>query len=382
MRIGLVVPHMFMHEEIIHEVIFAPGSLALTLAQGLEERGNEVYFFSPQQNSGLFRAINADLTNFEWELWQRGYGYMELFKKHPLLFITLARQVQSELIAKAFTMANTNKLDVIHVYTNEEELALTFAELCAKPVVFTHHEPFNYLAKYRVSFPRFKHLNWISISLSQRKSMPEDTNFIANIYHGIAENRFKPVLSPQGDYLAYFGRIIKPKGVHLAIQAARKAGVQLRIAGKHYVDTGNDNYWKEWIEPEIDGDRVEYIGFLKTDEEKQEFLGNAQALLVPSTWEEPFGMVMLESLACATPIIGLNSGSIPEIITDQVNGFIVEKVLSEGVLDENLTIAKVANSISRAESLCRDQCHQIFQDRFTAERMCAEHERMYNKIIG
>lgn len=362
------MPHIFMHRDILSQVIFSPGKLALDLAAGLQNLGADVTLFSPGPVDTPVANIAADLTLFERELAGRGDTYLDLLKKHPFTFVTLARQVQAELIAKAYAMANASQLDVVHIYTNEEETALPFAALCQKPVVFTHHDPFNFLVKYKNNFPKYKQLNWISLSLAQRRGMPASTNWVGNIYHGLDAQQFTLQPSPRGDYVAYFGRIIQSKGVHIAIEAAKKAGVKLKIAGKHYAGT-KDAYWQEVIAPQIDGDRVEYIGFIKDTAAKQEFLGNARALLVPSLFDEPFGMVIIESLACGTPIIGLNNGAIPEVVTDGATGFVVQ----------NADV--MAEAIRKIATISREDCRAEFEARFTLERMCQEHLKLYDRLV-
>ncbi|MDF2460880.1 MAG: glycosyl transferase group 1, partial [Candidatus Saccharibacteria bacterium] len=185
----------------------------------------------------------ADLSLFEAELERRGDSYIDLLKKHPLTFISLARQVQAEIIASAYT----GNFDVVHIYTNEEEIALPFSKLSRNPVVLTHHDPFNFLVKYKAVFPKYADLNWISLSLAQRAGMPANTNWVANIYHGLDPERFRPVERPSGEYLLYLGRIIEPKGVHLAIEAAQQSGMKLKLAGKHYAG-GKDAYWKNSVD--------------------------------------------------------------------------------------------------------------------------------------
>jgi glycosyltransferase involved in cell wall biosynthesis len=384
MRIAIVIPHMFMHRDVIDSVIFAPGRLGADLASGLISLGHEVTLFSPGYDLVGAKNVHPDLSLFEEELKQRGDTYPDLLKKHPLIFISMARHVQAELIAEAYSRANAGDFDIVHVYTNEEETALVFAKFCQKPLVFTHHEPFNFLTKYRSSFPKYKHLPWISISQSQQKGMPSDTNFVGTIYHGIDTNRFKSH-DIKENYFAYFGRIIEPKGVHLAIAAAKKAGVSLKIAGKHYAGFGKDTYWEEIIEPQIDGVQVEYIGFIDNDKEKEQFLGNARALLVPSLWEEPFGMVMIEALGCGTPVIGLASGSIPEIIDQGVTGYVIpykkfldnenkERINEEEVVD---AIVEAMTNLNIPANICRNN----FEQRFTLERMCKDHEQLYNRLL-
>jgi glycosyltransferase involved in cell wall biosynthesis len=336
--------------------------------------GADVTLFSPGPAATSAKNITADLSYFEKELEGRGDTYIDLLKKHPLTFISLARQAQAEIIAKAFKMANDGQMDIIHIYTNEEDIALPFAALCGKPVVFTHHDPFNFLVKYKNVFPKYKHLNWISMSLAQRRGMPASTNWVANISHGLDENVLRPNYEPTGDYVAYLGRIIESKGVHLAIAAAKQAGAKLKIAGKHYTGHGKDEYWQEKILPELDGD-IEYNGFIGSDTEKQEYLGNAAAVIVPSTFNEPFGMILIEALACGTPVIGLNSGAIPEVIKDSQTGFIIKK--SD---DETKTSASIANAINKIGQIKRQACRTEFESRFTLARMCREHLNVYQNL--
>lgn len=329
-----------MHRDILPGVIFSPGQLALDLTQEMQRQGMDVTLFSPGPTSANVPTITADLSYFETELAGRGDTYLQLLKKHPFTFISLARQVQAELIAKAYAMANDDQFDIIHIYTNEEDLALPFAKLCKKPVVFTHHDPFNFLVKYKNVFPKYKDLNWLSMSLAQRDGMPEDTNWVANIPHGIPKLLFNLNNEPSGGYVAYLGRIIEAKGVHLAIAAVRqhnqtaKQPLRLKIAGKHYAGHAKDTYWQERIEPQIDGSEIEYIGFIDDVPGKQAFLGDASALLVPSLFNEPFGMVSIESLACGTPIVGLDSGAIPEVVSHGKTGIIAIKIFNDGILDE------------------------------------------------
>ena len=382
MRVALVVPHIFMHKDILPGVIFSPGHLALSLADQLMKMNCDVTIFSPGPVDTSADNITADLSLFQQELDARGDTYIDLLRKHPMTFVTLARQVQSELIAKAYGLANEGLFDIVHVYTNEEEIALSFAGLCRKPVVFTHHDPFNFLIKYKNNFPKYKHLNWISMSYSQRSGMPEDTNWIGNIYHGLKDPSLYPEAEPKGDYAAYLGRIIQPKGVHLAISAVKKynettgGSLKLKIAGKHYAEKSKDAYWRTQIEPEL-GETVEYVGFIASSEAKREFLGNARALLVPSLFEEPFGMVTLESFACATPVIALNSGALSEVIEHGETGFIVEKSESETVMVEGLVRA-----LQDIDKINPDDCRLAYENQFSLENMAKQHKGLYEKVIN
>jgi glycosyltransferase involved in cell wall biosynthesis len=376
-----------MHRDILPSVIFSPAKSVLSLVSGLQTLGVEVTLFSPGPIDTSANNITADLTYFEHELKLRGDTYLSLLKKHPFTFVTLARQVQSELIAKAYNMANQNKFDAIHIYTNEEDIALAFAELCQKPTVFTHHDPFNFLVKYKNTFPKYKDLNWISISYAQRQSMPADTNWVGNVYHGLDEPELTPLKTPSNDYTAYLGRIIQPKGVHLAILATLKYNqtakqpLKLKIAGKHYAGQ-KDKYWQNSVLPYIDGKNVEYIGFIDTPDQEREFLGNAVSLIMPSLFDEPFGLVAIEALACGTPVIGLNSGAIPEVICHDKIGLIVNKVYAKnGVIDDIETSALLAKAIAEIGLIERPACRREYEKRFTAEQMCRNYMGIYRGLL-
>ncbi len=386
LRVGLVVPHIFMQQSVLPQVIFAPGKLALDLAEGLIKQDVIVTLFTPGPVDTVVKNITSDLSSFNQELAERHDSYINLLKKHPLTFISLARQVQSELIAKAFAMANDNQLDVVHIYTNEEDVALPFAQFCKKPVVFTHHDPFNFLVTYKSVFPKYPALNWVSISFAQRQGMPSSTNWIGNVYHGLTEDLYKPEYNPKGHYLVYIGRIIEPKGLHLAIQAVQiynqshKQPYKLKIVGKHYAGYHKDAYWQKKIAPKLTDPNIEYEGFISDTASKQAILSKADAVLVPSIFAEPFGMVAIESLACATPVICLNSGALPEIIKNKLNGIVVKRSLKNKQLNADKAVADFIIGIEQASKIDRHNCRQSFEEKFTAKRMCAEYETIYQKL--
>ncbi len=396
LRIGLVVPHIFMHRELLPQVLFSPGDLALGLANGLAAHDCTVTLFTPGPVDTTATNVTGDLSYFNSELAGRGDTYLDLLKKHPFTFITLARQVQSESISAAFAMANRDELDVVHIYTNEEDIALPFAALCKKPVVFTHHDPFNFLVKYKNVFPKYAHLNWISMSNAQRIGMPSDTTWVGNIYHGIDLNIYKPGKAKKEPYILYLGRLIEPKGVHLAINAVQRynaahpdAHYTLKIAGKHY--SGNkDDYWQQRVLPEIDGDAIEYLGYIGDPVKKADLLSKATALIVPSVFDEPFGMVMIEALACGTPVVGLESGAIPEVISDGLTGVLAKKVIKPNrnvktgqqthVLDDAATAEALAAALETMTRIDPAACRHVAEERFSLDRMCRQHAEVYQRL--
>lgn len=203
----------------------------------------------------------------------------------------------------------------------------------------------------------------VSISNRQRAPLPW-ANWLATVYHGVPEKLYTLNEKP-GGYLAFIGRIHAEKRVHDAIEVARRAGLPLKIAAK--VDKVDVEYFETVIKPLLSGD-VEFIGEI-SDMEKSEFLGNALALLFLIDWPEPFGLAMIEALACGTPVIARARGSVPEIIEHGTSGFIVENV-EEAV--------KAVRDISR---LSRKRCREIFEKRFSTVRMARNYETVYQELI-
>jgi glycosyltransferase involved in cell wall biosynthesis len=202
--------------------------------------------------------------------------------------------------------------------------------------------------------------------------MPQDTNWVGNIYHGIDINQWKPRLEGESDYVAYLGRIVEPKGVHHAITAVKTYNetasrpLKLKIAGKHYSGHSKDTYWKDVIEPELGGD-IEYIGHIADHEQKNEFLAGAKALIVPSTFSEPFGMVTIEALACGTPVIGSSNGATPELVEDDHTGYVTD---AEGI----------SEALAKIDLINRNTCRQEAEERFTISRMATEHLKVYSRL--
>jgi glycosyltransferase involved in cell wall biosynthesis len=221
------------------------------------------------------------------------------------------------------------------------------------------------LPEHQPVFNTFSKLPVISISNAQRRPVPQ-ANWIRTIHHGLPEKLLMPQPSSH-DYLAVLGRIAPEKGVDCAIRIASRCGIPLRIAAK--VDRADQEYYDEVICPLITGNPlVEYIGEI-SDHEKPEFLSGAMGLLVPIDWPEPFGLVMIEAMACGTPVIAFNRGSVAEIVDDGFTGFVVE--------DEISAVA----AVSRLAGLNRAAIRKQFETRFTARRMALDYLAAYRGLM-
>jgi glycosyltransferase involved in cell wall biosynthesis len=203
----------------------------------------------------------------------------------------------------------------------------------------------------------------VSISDSQRVPLP-GINWLATVHHGLPENLYQFRERPER-YLAFLGRFSAEKGVQRAVRIAERAGIPLKIAAK--VDESKPEYFDQ-IRPLLENPWVEYVGELG-QEEKNKFLGEALALLFPIDWPEPFGLVMIEAMACGTPTIAFRRGSVPEILEDGVSGFVVDN------------ISNAVQAVERVSSIDRRGCRQAFEQRFTANRMALQYLSIFNQVL-
>jgi glycosyltransferase involved in cell wall biosynthesis len=221
------------------------------------------------------------------------------------------------------------------------------------------------LPELRPVYECFPNVPLVSISDAQRLPLP-DSNFIATVQHGLPADLLRP-RNVTPSYLAFLGRICPEKRPDRAIRIARAAGIPLKIAAK--VDRVDEAYFRDTIRPMIDGRNVELIGEI-SDAEKPDFLSGAIALLVPIDWPEPFGLVMIEAMACGTPVIAFNRGSVPEIIEHGITGMIVE--------DEVEAVA----AIRQVAALPRAEVRRCFERRFSAERMAEDYLALYRRLAA
>ena len=213
-------------------------------------------------------------------------------------------------------------------------------------------------------YEEFRDMPLVSISNAQREPLPW-VNWQATVYHGLPQDLYRYRPEP-GKYFAFLGRISPEKRVDRAIEIAKQTGIPLKIAAK--VDPVDQEYFETVVEPLLREPLVEYISEIG-ESQKDEFLGNAYALLFPIDWPEPFGLAMIEAMACGTPIIAYRQGSIPEVMEEGRTGFIVNE------LEDAIAAAR------RIPELSRKRCREMYEQRFTAARMARDYLRVYERLI-
>jgi glycosyltransferase involved in cell wall biosynthesis len=214
-------------------------------------------------------------------------------------------------------------------------------------------------------YQEFRDVPVVSISNAQRQPLPW-VNWQATVYHGLPEDLYRFRKEP-GTYLAFLGRISPEKRVDRAIEIAKRVGIPLKIAAK--VDKVDRDYFEGVVEPLLRDPLIEFVGEIG-DGEKDEFLGNAYALLFPIDWPEPFGLVMIEAMACGTPVIAYRQGSVPEVMEEGRTGFIVSE------------LEDAIQAVRRISELSRERCREVFEQRFTASRMATDYLKVYERLIG
>jgi glycosyltransferase involved in cell wall biosynthesis len=256
---------------------------------------------------------------------------------------------------------NAASFDIIHFHI--DFLHFPFLRRLRRPHVTTLHGRLD-LPDLAPLYREFYDVPVVSISTSQRRPLPS-INWQGTVYHGIPIDLYE-LKKTSGNYLAFLGRISPEKRVDRAIEIATRANIKLKIAAK--VDPVDKHYMETKIRPLLDHPLVEFIGEIG-EKEKPEFLGKAFALLFPIDWVEPFGLVMIEAMACGTPTIAFRRGSVPEIIDPEVTGFIVEDV------DESLS------ALDKIQRFDRARCRQVFEERFSANRMARDYLKTYERLI-
>ena len=337
MRIAQIAP---LHEAVPPKLYGGTERVVSFLTEELVNLGHDVTLFASGDS-----VTSADLH----ASWPRALrldpAIRDPIAPHMLMMEHIARRMDD--------------FDVLHFHM--DYWPFSFFSRQRMPFVTTLHGRLD-LPELQPVFNTFNKVPVVSISDSQRRPLPQ-ANFVRTVLHGLPKELLTPRPSAR-DYLAFLGRICPEKGVDKAIRIARASGIPLKIAAK--VDRVDAEYFERKIRPML-GDGVELIGEIN-DSQKPDFLSGARGLLMPIDWPEPFGLVMIEAMACGTPVIAFNRGSVPEVIEDGLTGFIVE--------DETSAISAVA----RFGELTTGAIRGRFETRFTARRMAEDYLAIYRQL--
>ena len=311
------------------------------LTDALVELGHEVTLFASGDS-----ATKATLS----PIWPRALRLDPDIKDY---FVPMFMEL--EMVAR-----RAHEFDVIHCHL--DYFSYPLLRRLATPFITTLHGRLD-LPELPALYKLYGDIPVVSISNSQRVPLPE-ANYVETVLHGLPRNLLSKG-EGGGGYLAFLGRISPEKAPDAAIRIAARAGIPLKIAAK--VDRVDREYFKSTIEPLLGQADVEFIGEIREDQ-KQDFLGNAAGLVFPIAWREPFGLVMIEAMACGTPVIAFENGSVPEVLTDAVTGFIVHGE------DEAL------DAVRRLGTLDRTRIRGDFERRFTAHRMAEDYLNLYARL--
>jgi glycosyltransferase involved in cell wall biosynthesis len=343
MRIAQIAP---LYESVPPKYYGGTERVVAHLSNELVFRGHEVVLFASGDSTTVAElvacrdvALRLDENRLSWDL--------------PAHFSMLAE-----------VRRRASEFDILHFHLDCYHFPI-FSDIADRTLTTVHgRQDIKDLRDFYRCYPQFP---LVSISEGQRRPLPH-LRWIRTIHHGYPKSQYAFSAEPKGEYLAFLGRIAPEKGLDRAIAIAELAGIPLKVAAK--IDFADRGYFHDRIAPLLEKTpNAEYIGEI-AETEKAEFLGNASALVFPIDWPEPFGLVMIEAMACGTPIIAFNHGSVPEIVEDGVTGFIVDSI------EEAVEAVKFATSLDRA------RIRENFERRFSAETMALGYEAAYWIVLG
>ena len=356
------------------EHILAPWYLAETIVPKLVARGHQVTTYCAEGSHVPGAMVTAGVTPC----------VSQIDTMEPREFASRNARGELQLASRLFQDAQGGRFDVIHVFQGAQHV-LPFVPFVTTPVLCTFHDPFTQsMSALSLAYGQQKNLFFTALSLSHSKGVSGGMPPPYVVYNGmpIQEYPFSPL---PGTYVMTCGRIVPQKGHDDAI-AAVGTDENLVIAGKYYKNDPNMYaYWLVKILPAIDGKRIRYIPFTRNDSYRK-LLAGAKALLFPIRWDEPFGLVMVEAMACGTPVIAYNRGSVSEIVKDGVTGFIIDPDLPDLPNHPDFVIKKtgiegLAEAIHRIGEIDRAACRRHVEEHFTVDRMVDGYIEVYKKIL-
>lgn len=330
--------------------IHAPLHLTDRLAEGMVKKGHKVTLFASSDSKTKAKLVSNKIPS----LWRN-----KSLRKY-VLDENVIQNYELPMVSKIYQMAQKRKFDIIHIHPYKR--GIHFAPLVKTPTVFTLHDPIGPNEKFLFSqYKNYKNIFFVSISNSQRKPMPK-LNYIDTVYEGVDIKKYKFCDKPS-DYLIQTGRISPEKGVDISIDVAKKTNEKLKITGSLF----DKVYWEKDVKPKLNK-KIKYMGLLPRNK-LPKIIGKAKAMLFPIQWEEAFGIVMIEAMACGTPVIAFKRGSVSEIIKHGKTGFVVKNK------------GEMIKAVKNIGKIDRKKCRKHVEDNFTLEKMLERYEKVYKKVL-
>ncbi|MBU4338850.1 glycosyltransferase family 4 protein [Patescibacteria group bacterium] len=342
------------------DVIFAPIWITSFLADEMARRGHEVTLFGAKGSKSKGKVVDLGLPPLETH--PTLPGCIDIRKDRVINFY------EQIYISEIYRRAQKREFDIVHIHP--VDIAINFAVNSSVPTVFTLHDPISCWRKFVYElYSKNKNINFVSISESQR-GPSKKINYIDTIYNGIDIKKYK-FDEKGGDYLFEASRVVPLKGFDLAVKVAQKSGLPLKIAGE-ILDA---RYWEEKLKPFIGG-KISYEGMISPFE-LPKLYRKAKAFIFPIQWEEPFGLVMIEAMACGAPVVAFDRGSVKEVVKDGVTGFVIPPLNKKG----EPNIEGMAEAVKKIDKIDRAACRKHVKDNFTLEKMVEKYEKVYEKIV-
>jgi glycosyltransferase involved in cell wall biosynthesis len=373
MRIGLLFPTIYASPKLFPDKIFAPRELLTSLSNGLVANGHQVTVYGPEDVETKARIVGISTGHIVDPLPYFKFRGENPAHRHTAELEFAKHRFELESILGAFDALKKGEIDILHVYHDSSLFISHYIQDFMggnMPVMYTLHDPLPPHDTFEYAeFTRFLHHSYVSISNAFRQSDLK-LNFVETVYHGIDLSEY-PYNENPGEEFLFLGRLVPEKGLHNAIAAAKTAGVRLTVS-VNVPHAGESDPYYESLKHDLESSCCNVLPVVNKAR-RMELYENAKALLFPIEWEEPFGVVLIEAMACGTPVIAFNRGSVSEIVEDGVTGFVV---------NPNDGVPGLQKAMGLVKSISRAACRKHVEDHFSAGIMTQNYELLYKKILG
>jgi glycosyltransferase involved in cell wall biosynthesis len=386
MKIGLLLPSIYASPTLFPDKIFAPRELAIDLVNGLVAHGHEVTTFSVPDLPVKGKLISIPLEGISHPPPYFKFRDMEEGRRHFIEEEFSKHRYELATTVEAFSWARKGLVDIIHVYMDSSLFFAHYLDdlLANLPVLYTLHDPLPPEGSFEwAEFTRFQKHNYVSISdMFRHSALP--IHFIDTVYHGIDVSAYAFERESPSNFL-FLGRLVPEKGLHNAIAASIAANVPLTVS-VNLPSFGEVNpYYEKTLKDALKSPLCNVLPVV--DKARRiELYRSARALLFPIEWEEPFGVVLIEAMACGTPVIAYNRGSVGEIVKDGVTGYIidpddVDRPGKGSFIVKKQGIEGIKEAMGLISKIDRSACRRHVEECFSAEKMVTHYEACYEKIL-